>query len=98
MGVPASINNIVQSNGHSFLSPSSLDRALLCPASPSLCEGLPDESTVYSKEGTGFHELMEYDNTFVDTKNLDDYFNSAKELLVSYDFSESVLRELSEYW
>lgn len=97
-GVSASINNMVQSNGHSFLSPSSLDRALLCPASPSLCEGLPDESTVYSKEGTGFHELMEYDNTFVDTKNLDDYFNSAKELLASYEFSESVLRELSEYW
>ena len=83
---------------HSFISPSSLERVLICPASATLCEGLPDETTVYSKEGTGFHELMEYDNTFVDTIKPDDYFNSAKELLVSYTFSESVLRELSEYW
>lgn len=45
---------------HARLSPSSADRWLACPGSPSLCATVPDEdSSDYAEEGTAGHEVFE---------------------------------------
>ena len=45
---------------HAFLSASASHRWLHCPPSAKLCEGLPDQSSVYAQEGTDCHELCAY--------------------------------------
>lgn len=45
---------------HAKLSASGAERWLNCPKSVGLEEGLPDPSTIYSKEGTQMHETAEY--------------------------------------
>ena len=87
-----------ETDGHSFVSPSSLERAMLCPASPSLCEGLPDEKSVYAEEGTAFHSLLEFNNVYFNGATQEDYIRSAKTLLKNNNFSDSVVTEMGEYW
>ena len=44
---------------HSKFSASGAERWFCCPGSVSLSEGLPDKETIYSKEGTEAHEVLE---------------------------------------
>ena len=85
-------------DGHSFMSPSALHRALVCPASVTMCKDLPEETSVYAEEGTAFHALLEYDNTFYESMNEQSYIELAKKLLESKQFSDSVIQELGENW
>ena len=85
-------------DGHSFMSPSALHRALVCPASVTMCKDLPDETSVYAEEGTAFHSLLEYDNTFYESMNEQSYIELAKKLLENKHFSDSVIQELGENW
>lgn len=45
---------------HAFLSASASHRWLNCPPSAKLCEGMPDEPSIYAQEGTDCHELCAY--------------------------------------
>ena len=45
---------------HAFLSASASHRWINCPPSAKLCEGIKDESSPYTKEGTDCHELCAY--------------------------------------
>ena len=85
-------------DGHSFMSPSALHRALVCPASVTMCKDLPEETSVYAEEGTAFHALLEYDNTFYESMNEQSYIELAKKLLENKHFSDSVIQELGENW
>lgn len=85
-------------DGHSFMSPSALYRALICPASVTMCKDLPEETSVYAEEGTAFHALLEYDNNFYETMNEQSYTKVAKKLLENKHFTDSVLQELGENW
>lgn len=44
---------------HSRFSPSGAERWFNCPGSVTLSEGLPDRETIYSKEGTKAHSVLE---------------------------------------
>ena len=44
---------------HAKHSPSQLHRIIACPKSVKLCEGEPNETSVYAQEGTMLHEVME---------------------------------------
>lgn len=44
---------------HSKFSASSAERWTECPGSVALCEGAPDRQTVYTREGTQAHEILE---------------------------------------
>ena len=44
---------------HARISPSAMDRIIACPASVALCDGMPDQSSVYAEEGTAAHEELE---------------------------------------
>lgn len=44
---------------HSRLSPSGAKRFMACPGSIRLTDGMPDQSSVFAKEGTAAHELAE---------------------------------------
>ena len=46
-------------SGHSLVSPSALARRLACPGSLEQEKGLPDTESVYSREGTRAHALLE---------------------------------------
>lgn len=83
---------------HSFVSPSALHRALVCPASVTMCKDLPDETSVYAEEGTAFHALLEYDNVYHEYMDEQSYVEVAKKLLESKHFTDSVLQELGETW
>ena len=45
---------------HAFLSASASYRWINCPPSAKLCEGMPDETSIYAQEGTDCHELCAY--------------------------------------
>lgn len=88
----------LQLDGHSFVSPSSLHRVLICPASATMCKDIPEETSPYAEEGTAFHKLMEFNNVYYDGVDINKYFASAQKLLVNNNFSEAVLLELAENW
>ena len=47
-------------NSHSRYSPSSSSRLIACPPSLKLCEGIEDQNSIFTAEGTDAHSLCEY--------------------------------------
>ena len=47
-------------SAHARLSPSAASRWMVCTMAPSMEEGIPDQSTSYTQEGTQAHELAEF--------------------------------------
>ena len=50
---------MARDNGHALIGGSSLSRAMECPPSVRLTEHYDDESSIYAKEGTSAHLLLE---------------------------------------
>ena len=48
-----------KTNGHSLIGGSSLKRAMECPPSVRLTENYEDEGSIYAKEGSSAHLLLE---------------------------------------
>ena len=88
----------LQIDGHSFVSPSSLHRVLVCPASATMCKDLPEEKSVYAEEGTAFHKLMEFNNFYYNELSFEDCYQAVCKLLSNNNFTETVLLELAENW
>src|SRR5215472_6308280 len=66
----------------SLTSPSNMDRRAACPGSARMEEGLPDENTLESREGSDLHSFMahpEYDRSFL-KQHLQDLLAAADEL------------------
>jgi len=51
--------NYVRPSEHSKYSPSSMDRIISCPFSVKACENIPNETSIYSEEGTCAHSVGE---------------------------------------
>jgi len=83
------------SNGHAKLAPSGAYRWMNCPGSIRLCEGMPDEESIYAKEGTAAHALAEYClNRFVDAEKI--IGQEFEEFIVDNEMAEAVQVYLDE--
>lgn len=95
---------MARDNGHALIGGSSLSRAMQCPPSVRLTEHYDDESSIYAKEGTSAHLLLEkkvkrrYGIPFEESNEELEYYSEEMEETtdIALNFISEVYEKLAE--